>query len=152
MSVPADDDPITLAEACELFPHAKLTKSTLRAEAKRGRLKIFRLSSSPQASDLTTVTAMREMMRLCRVDPAGEPPNNPTCLYRHFDSSGQLVYVGIASDPFRRLSQHEKWSRWYDQIDTIKIERHPNRKAAEAAELEAIRTEKPLHNIVGRAA
>ena len=30
-----DDEPITLAEACKLFPHAKLTTSTLRAEATR---------------------------------------------------------------------------------------------------------------------
>ena len=37
----ADDDPITLANACELFPQAKLTLSTLRAEASRGRLEVF---------------------------------------------------------------------------------------------------------------
>jgi hypothetical protein len=36
-----DDEPITLAEACKLFPRAKLTVSTLRAEAGRGRLDIF---------------------------------------------------------------------------------------------------------------
>ncbi len=36
-----DDDPITLRKACELFPLAQLTVSTLRAEAKRGRLMIF---------------------------------------------------------------------------------------------------------------
>jgi len=39
----ADDEPITLAKACDLFPHVPLTVSTLRAEAARGRLDIFRL-------------------------------------------------------------------------------------------------------------
>jgi hypothetical protein len=38
-----DDEPITLAEACKLFPRSKLTVSTLRAEADRKRLDIFRL-------------------------------------------------------------------------------------------------------------
>jgi hypothetical protein len=39
----ADDEPIPLADACQLFPRARLTVSTLRAEADRGRLEIFRL-------------------------------------------------------------------------------------------------------------
>src|SRR5580704_7829237 len=62
MTSRADDDPITLAEACKLFPHAKLTVSTLRAEAARGRLAIFRLGKR----DYTTSSSMREMVRLCR--------------------------------------------------------------------------------------
>jgi hypothetical protein len=57
-----DDEPITLAEACKLFPRAKLTISTLRAEAARGRLDIFRLGKR----DCTTPKAMREMIRRCR--------------------------------------------------------------------------------------
>jgi hypothetical protein len=57
-----DDEPITLAEACELFPRAKLTASTLRAEAARGRLSIFRLGKR----DYTTLESMREMVRKCQ--------------------------------------------------------------------------------------
>jgi hypothetical protein len=59
---PEDDEPITLAEACRLFPHAKLTVWTLRAEAQRGRLDIFRLGKR----DCTTPRAMREMVKLCQ--------------------------------------------------------------------------------------
>jgi hypothetical protein len=62
MTSRADDDPITLAEACKLFPHAKLTVSTLRAEAARGRLDIFRIGKR----DYTTPSAMRDMVNLCR--------------------------------------------------------------------------------------
>jgi hypothetical protein len=57
-----DDEPITLAEACQLYPRAKLTISTLRAEAARGRLDIFRLGKR----DYTTPAAMREMVRKCQ--------------------------------------------------------------------------------------
>lgn len=57
--VPDDDDPITLAEACKLFPLAHLTVSTLRAERDRGRLKIFRLGRR----DYTTEADMRVMVR-----------------------------------------------------------------------------------------
>jgi hypothetical protein len=57
-----DDEPITLADACELYPRAKLTVSTLRAEAGRGRLKIFRLGRR----DYTTCRDMQEMIERCR--------------------------------------------------------------------------------------
>jgi hypothetical protein len=57
-----DDEPITLAEACKLFPRAKLTVSTLRAEAGRQRLEIFGIGKR----DYTTLRSMREMVRRCR--------------------------------------------------------------------------------------
>lgn len=58
----SEDDPITLAEACALYPRAQLTVSTLRAEAARGRLDIFRLGKR----DYTTPQAMRDMVRKCQ--------------------------------------------------------------------------------------
>jgi hypothetical protein len=58
----AEDDPITLAEACKLFPRAKFTPSTLRAERKRERLEIFGIGRR----DYTTLRSMREMVRLCQ--------------------------------------------------------------------------------------
>jgi hypothetical protein len=81
-------------------------------------------------------------------------PDSPrsTALYRHFDVNGVLLYVGIAVDPVQRLNGHRSGAYWYDQIDIIKIVRYPTREAALAGELEAIRTEKPLHNIAGRVA
>ena len=57
-----DDDPIPLREACALWPEAKLTLSTLRAEAARGRLDIFRLGKR----DYTTRKSMKGMVRRCR--------------------------------------------------------------------------------------
>jgi hypothetical protein len=53
------DDPITLKEACKLFPRAHLTPSTLRAERDRRRLKVFRLGRR----DYTTEADMRAMVK-----------------------------------------------------------------------------------------
>jgi hypothetical protein len=67
----AEDDPITLAEACELFPRAKLTPSTLRAEAnKRKRLKIFGMGRR----DYTTLRLMREWVRRCQEEDHRSSP------------------------------------------------------------------------------
>jgi hypothetical protein len=61
---PADDDPLPLAEACALYPQSRLTVSTLRAEAARGRLAVFRLGRR----DYTTRLDMQEMFKRCRAE------------------------------------------------------------------------------------
>lgn len=72
----------------------------------------------------------------------------PTSLYRHFDASGTLLYVGISKGAIARLQAHEGSSHWANQIARVTIARHPTRDAALAAERMAIRSEGPLHNIV----
>jgi hypothetical protein len=57
-----DDDPITLADACRIFPESKLTVSTLRTEAARGRLSVFRIGRR----DYTSRRLMLEMVRRCQ--------------------------------------------------------------------------------------
>jgi hypothetical protein len=54
-----DERPLTLKEAGDLY---RLKISTLRAEAARGRLDIFRLGKR----DYTTLDSMRKMVRLCQ--------------------------------------------------------------------------------------
>src|ERR1700693_1074877 len=61
----ADDDAITLEEACELFFRGTISPSTLRAEARRGRLAVMRIGRR----DFTTPAAIREMKEACRVQP-----------------------------------------------------------------------------------
>ena len=56
-----DERPLTLKEAGELY---RLKISTLRAEAARGRLDIFRL----ERRDYTTLQSMRDMVRKCQED------------------------------------------------------------------------------------
>ena len=54
----SDDRPLTLREAAELY---RVKVSTLRAEAARGRLDIFRLGKR----DYTTLDSLKVMVRKC---------------------------------------------------------------------------------------
>jgi hypothetical protein len=57
------DDPITLRDACEVVYRNRIKVATLRAEAAKGRLDIFRIGRT----DFTTLKDLREMERRCRV-------------------------------------------------------------------------------------
>lgn len=83
-----------------------------------------------------------------RVIYDGKPDPGRTALYRLYDDAGQLLYIGIATDPEKRIKAHrwqegKKWARdivrhtqeWFD----VRVE-------AEAAEVTAIRSELPIHN------
>lgn len=68
-------------------------------------------------------------------------------LYRHYDASGTLLYVGISLNTINRLSQHRDHSDWFNSITRVEMQHFPTRTEALQAETDAIRTEKPLHNI-----
>jgi hypothetical protein len=57
-----DDPPITLQEACKLYPRASFKVATLRAASGRGELHIFLLGRRYH----TTESAMREWVRKCQ--------------------------------------------------------------------------------------
>jgi hypothetical protein len=69
-------------------------------------------------------------------------------LYRHFDSTGVLLYVGISKSTIARLSQHKRTANWYDDINSITIEHFLTMEEARQAETNAILTEHPLFNVV----
>jgi predicted GIY-YIG superfamily endonuclease len=69
-------------------------------------------------------------------------------LYRFFDQSDVLLYVGITVDIGARFKKHRSDKPWWDQVDHIGIEHFDTRREAEAAEREAIQREQPLHNVV----
>lgn len=71
-----------------------------------------------------------------------------TCLYRHFDADGSLLYVGISLSWPERTKAHAQKSRWFSHVAEVKIERFPTRQEALDAEREAIRREHPKFNIV----
>jgi len=71
-----------------------------------------------------------------------------TDLYRHFDSNGNLLYVGISLSTLNRLGQHRDNSHWFNTISSVTIEKYNTRKEALIAEKKAITKEKPLHNTV----
>lgn len=70
-------------------------------------------------------------------------------LYRFFDDQKNLLYIGITSDPATRFKQHSSHKTRWHTVATITLEHYPTRSDVEAAELHAIATEHPLHNIRG---
>jgi predicted GIY-YIG superfamily endonuclease len=73
--------------------------------------------------------------------------DRPTTLYRFHDAAGELLYVGITAQGRGRWYQHQGDKDWWSHVAKATVEHFPNREAAAAAEVEAIRAEKPLHNI-----
>ena len=74
-----------------------------------------------------------------------DAPAVRTALYRHFDASGNLLYVGISLSIVARLIRH-KASPWFPEIRNITITWFDSHEAAVAAEQAAIKAEKPKYN------
>lgn len=70
-----------------------------------------------------------------------------TVLYRIFDTSGVLLYVGITTDLARRLAAHKSDARWRGQIARVSTESFPTAALAALAEIRAILLERPIHNV-----
>jgi predicted GIY-YIG superfamily endonuclease len=72
-----------------------------------------------------------------------------TSLYRFFDASGSLLYLGIAGDPDLRATQHARdaAATWYPLVSERTVAWFASRGEAEAAEKEAIAAERPRFNI-----
>lgn len=68
-------------------------------------------------------------------------------LYRFFDMSDQLLYVGITNHISHRMSQHENDKHWWDEVSKATFQHYPDRVSLDSAERRAIALEKPLYNI-----
>jgi hypothetical protein len=79
--------------------------------------------------------------------PAGILEYRPHTLYRFFDRSGRLLYIGITVAAAARWGQHSWDKSWWNEVATCTIQHFPRRSTALAAERAAIRSEKPLHNV-----
>jgi len=69
-----------------------------------------------------------------------------TVVYRNFDATGNLLYVGVSRRPGARHAAHEKESPWYANVATTTYTRYRTRSEAHAEEARIIREERPLHN------
>jgi excinuclease UvrABC nuclease subunit len=75
--------------------------------------------------------------------------NARTCiLYRWWDASGNLLYVGKSIRVLSRIEQHRQGSKFFDEATSMTLERFPDEVSLGIAEVEAIRAEKPIYNIV----
>lgn len=70
---------------------------------------------------------------------------HPVALYRHFDGTGRLLYVGVSRSPLRRTGQHAD-AEWATEIHRVEFEFFPTLAEARKAETRAIVAERPAHN------
>jgi predicted GIY-YIG superfamily endonuclease len=70
-------------------------------------------------------------------------------VYRMFDPSGRLLYVGVTGNIAARLGDHAE-KRWFPLVTTISLEWFPTRADAASAERRAIETECPMLNKAGQ--
>lgn len=70
-----------------------------------------------------------------------------TDVYRIFDLSGELAYVGISATIMQRLHGHVKASPWFPKRAIVHVETYKDREAALQAESWAIAHEHPTHNL-----
>jgi hypothetical protein len=98
---------------------------------------------TPQEAPRTSETE-RESTGL----PAPEHKPGTTALYRFYDVFGQLLYVGITNNLKLRWSQHATTAAtWWPLRFERSVEWFDAREDAAVAEVEAITTEGPLHNL-----
>lgn len=69
-----------------------------------------------------------------------------TALYRLLGANGRLLYVGISGNPDARWGTHSNNQPWWKEVADRKVEWHPSRETAAAAEVAAIKAERPLYN------
>ena len=72
-----------------------------------------------------------------------------TALYRLFDAEGVLLYVGITVHVEQRWIEHERAKPWWPLVTEKRVDWFESRTLALAAELQAIKTEHPVHNVIG---
>lgn len=73
--------------------------------------------------------------------------NQPHFVYRCYDTSGRLIYVGCTNNPPARLASHRKSSWWFDQTKNVRVIVFPDRAYALAKERMAIGEERPRWNV-----
>jgi hypothetical protein len=68
-------------------------------------------------------------------------------LYR-FWHKDILLYVGISQGFLGRMDTHERTKNWFEYCERVTIEHYPSRQLVLAAEEKAIKSERPLFNVV----
>jgi predicted GIY-YIG superfamily endonuclease len=70
-----------------------------------------------------------------------------TCVYRAYSGSGELLYVGMSTNFISRISTHLAKSAWAMKVARFDVKWFESREDASKAEILAIRTENPAHNV-----
>lgn len=73
----------------------------------------------------------------------------PHDIYRFYDATGRLLYVGISLHAAQRASQHRRDKRWWNDVARMEVQHLPTmrRSVAEEIEREIIAKERPIYNV-----
>lgn len=71
-------------------------------------------------------------------------------VYRIFDATGRLIYIGATSNATQRLAYHRTQSWWWALADRVEVESHEDKASAHDAEWAAIAAEDPAFNLALR--
>jgi predicted GIY-YIG superfamily endonuclease len=82
--------------------------------------------------------------------PAHVDPNAEHYVYRCYDASGWLLYIGCTLNVEQRIATHRASAFWAYRIASITVEPFPTQAEALAAERAAIKAENPSCNVMSR--
>jgi len=71
-------------------------------------------------------------------------------VYRYYDVRQHPVYIGVTDSYIVRQMAHERSSRWWPEVASVRLERFATYHEALVAERRAIRAEHPVHNVMYR--
>lgn len=74
----------------------------------------------------------------------------PHYVYRCYDDSSDLLYVGCTVEPVRRVIAHKAHAWWGDRIASVRYTVFPNSDKAHEVERQAIYLERPACNVKSR--
>lgn len=67
-------------------------------------------------------------------------------LYRAFDATGGLLYVGATTNPASRLNDHHMQKPWRSEVSNVTLEHFDTVENLHSAETHAIKSEAPRYN------
>lgn len=71
-----------------------------------------------------------------------------TAVYRFFDATGELLYVGLTNNTTTRWDYHARRKPWWSDVARKTVTWYDDRPTAARVEAQAIRTESPKWNVV----
>lgn len=96
-------------------------------------------------------TKLQKTRTAARKQAKAKNDDQRTALYRIRSASSDLLYIGISSNPPKRWLQHAADKPWWQEAADFSIEWFESRTEALAMEALAIKSERPLHNVVHNA-
>lgn len=84
--------------------------------------------------------------RLLAMDEESPRFGTATALYRFYDQSTALLYVGVTGQPRERWVKHRRHAPWWSMAAFVAVEIWPSMHTALDAERDAIQCEAPQFN------